>query len=442
MAGFIFVASARVWGKRHLYLLGTLIIVVSSAWGGGSGQNYKSMLAARFFQGIGLAPFEALVNASVGDLYFVHERGLRMAISNLCLFGGAFFTPVIVGVIAYNPELRWPWTFYFIAIFGAVLFPLVILFVPETAYRRDEHNVTGRSAALSQNGNGAQVTEHYSKGASTTDDLPPKESAPFEGPVITPPPLISRQTLAVFTGRKTDESFWKLLIRPVPLFFHPSIFWAMLIQGTLIGWTVFIGIIIAAIYFAPPYNLTEKQTGFLYTGAFIGALLGFAIAGLLSSIPVWMAKRNRGIYEPEFRLILVVPMLIFGCAGLYGFGETALGHGVIIPSVFFGLEVVGMVLGAVASALYIVDAHKDISVEAFTCLLVFKNIFSFALTFRGYDWLVSAGIRPLFVAVGSVQVGICVLTIPLCGFILSSFVAAADHFRHLWQAKSIFLHAT
>ena len=72
MAGFLFVASARVWGKRHLYLLGIILIIISSAWGGAVGVNYESLLWARIVQGIGLAPFEALVNASVGDLYFVH----------------------------------------------------------------------------------------------------------------------------------------------------------------------------------------------------------------------------------------------------------------------------------------------------------------------------------------------------------------------------------
>ncbi|KAL8812047.1 MAG: hypothetical protein Q9200_001313, partial [Gallowayella weberi] len=72
VAGFIFVASARIWGKRHLYLLGTVLIIISSAWGGSAGTNYQSLLGARVVQGIGLAPFEALVNASVGDLYFVH----------------------------------------------------------------------------------------------------------------------------------------------------------------------------------------------------------------------------------------------------------------------------------------------------------------------------------------------------------------------------------
>jgi hypothetical protein len=74
VAGVIFVASARVWGKRHLYLLGTVVIIGSSAWGGAS-TTYRSLVWARIFQGVGLAPFEALVNATVGDMYFVHVSG-------------------------------------------------------------------------------------------------------------------------------------------------------------------------------------------------------------------------------------------------------------------------------------------------------------------------------------------------------------------------------
>jgi MFS family permease len=71
VAGILAVPSARIWGKRHLFLLGTLLIIISSAWGGAS-RSYVSLLWARIFQGVGTAPFEALVNAAVGDLYFVH----------------------------------------------------------------------------------------------------------------------------------------------------------------------------------------------------------------------------------------------------------------------------------------------------------------------------------------------------------------------------------
>lgn len=71
VAGVLAVPSARIWGKRHLFLLGTVLLIATSAWGGAS-RSYKSLLWARIFQGVGTAPFEALVNAAVGDLYFVH----------------------------------------------------------------------------------------------------------------------------------------------------------------------------------------------------------------------------------------------------------------------------------------------------------------------------------------------------------------------------------
>lgn len=74
VAGILCVPSARIWGKRHLFILGTIVIIGSSAWGGAS-RSYNSLLWARIFQGIGTAPFEALVNAAVGDLYFVHVGG-------------------------------------------------------------------------------------------------------------------------------------------------------------------------------------------------------------------------------------------------------------------------------------------------------------------------------------------------------------------------------
>lgn len=436
IAGLLFVPSARVWGKRHLYLLGTVILVFSSAWGGASNKNYKSLLGARIFQGIGLAPFEALVNASVGDLYHVHQRGKRMALSNLALFGGAFFTPVLVGKIAHSME--WQWTFYFVAIFSGVLLPVVIFFVPETAFRRDAHFNTDTATTklghhsmefgveLDQNGRHSQGTGPESPRDSQQPingrDEKPEGEANVQGVRDAeqgPTPVKSswKNSLMPFNGRKTDERYLRLLLRPFPLFLHPGILWACLIQGTLIGWTVMIGIVLAAIMLGPPLFFDEVKTGYMYTGAFIGALLGFVLAGLIAD---WSASRltrlNRGIYEPEFRMVLVIPQLIFGCAGLYGFGITSNNttkYGWFWPDFFFALEVMGMVLGAVASALYIVDAHREISVEAFTCLLVFKNIFSFGLTWSSYDWLVQHGVKHVFMVIASVQVAICLLTVPV-----------------------------
>jgi MFS family permease len=70
-AGIFYIPTARIWGKRHEFLLGTVILIISSALGGAA-TSYRGLLWARIWQGIGTAPFEALVNATVGDLYFVH----------------------------------------------------------------------------------------------------------------------------------------------------------------------------------------------------------------------------------------------------------------------------------------------------------------------------------------------------------------------------------
>jgi hypothetical protein len=49
-------------------------------------------------------------------------------------------------------------------------------------------------------------------------------------------------------------------------------------------------------------------------------------------------------------------------------------------------------------------------------MIIFKNFFSFGLTFKAYDWLVENQTRatPVFNALGSVQLVICLSSIPLC----------------------------
>lgn len=80
VSGILIVPTARVWGKRHLFLLGNILMVASCAWAGASAGNYQSLLWARIFQGVALAPFEALVNACVGDLFYVHVCALYVRV--------------------------------------------------------------------------------------------------------------------------------------------------------------------------------------------------------------------------------------------------------------------------------------------------------------------------------------------------------------------------
>jgi hypothetical protein len=241
-----------------------------------------------------------------------------MAFTNLAVFGGAFFTPILVGKITHT--IKWWWTFNLVSIFCAASLIAVFLFCPETAYRRDAALNTdmasfGTSDDRSANGDEKMGTGHPEKPMDTTRTTPCR-----------PNKKTFTQSLALFNGRKTDESFFKLMFRPLPLFAQPAFLWAALIQGTMIGWTVFIGVILAAIFLGPPLFWGEVETGYAYTGPFVGALLGFFTAGVFAD---WSAKAltrlNGGIYEPEFRIVLVIPQLVFGAAGLFGFAVTAQG---------------------------------------------------------------------------------------------------------------------
>lgn len=387
-------------------------MIASSVWGGSThdGYDYASFLWARVFQGIALAPFEALVNACVGDLYFVHERGPRMAVTNTCLFGGAFLTPVFVGMISYNQSLGWYWTFYFMAIFMAAGFVLLLFFVPETAYRRPANlELDFRSDESS----GAASPEQ-SGGPTQSGEKPPHETSVRES---APARATLWQRMMPFNGWKTDENFFLLFFRPFPLFLHPAIAWACLIQGVIIGWTVMVGVILSLVFLGPPLFFGEREAGYLYTAAFIGSLIGLGLSGVYSELVTnFMIRRNKGVYEPEFRILLVIPTLIFSAIGLYGFGITASNvtrYGWLIPDVFLAFIIISMVMGAIASAQYLVDAHRDISVEAFTNLIIFKNIFSFLLAYFAYTWVFKSGIDTIFIAFGSIEVAICLLSIPM-----------------------------
>lgn len=297
-----------------------------------------------------------------------------MAFTNLAIFGGAFFTPIVVGKI--TESLGWEWTFFFVAIFLAPTLVAVFLFCPETAYRREASlNTDLNVVEESKPGPSALLDSPPSDGPSPpSKDAPSQIAAPWRvasnsnglqpiGNADTPKKSWV-ESLALFNGRKTSERYWVLLLRPFPLLTHPAFIWGCLIQGTMIGWTVFIGVIIAAIFIGPPYYWGEVSAGYAYTGAFIGAIGGFFVACILADSSVkYLTRINKGVYEPEFRILLVIPMLIIGGIGLYGFGLTT---GQVIsgkytyhvPLVFFGFEVAGMVIGAVASSLYIVDAYR------------------------------------------------------------------------------------
>lgn len=58
----------------------------------------------------------------------------------------------------------------------------------------------------------------------------------------------------------------------------------------------------------------------------------------------------------------------------------------------------------------------DLTIEGFTIMIIFKNILSFGLTFKAYDWFILGGVKETMLPIAIVQVVICLLSVPMCEY--------------------------
>lgn len=95
---FIFNPIAKKIGRRPVYAISSIIMLTGSVWGAVS-KDYSSFLGSRIYSGVGMAPYEVLVQCTIADMYFVHERATRIAIWNMFLLCGISGGALIAGYI-------------------------------------------------------------------------------------------------------------------------------------------------------------------------------------------------------------------------------------------------------------------------------------------------------------------------------------------------------
>ncbi|RDL40568.1 MFS general substrate transporter [Venustampulla echinocandica] len=419
---FIMNPLAKVWGRRPVYIIAIVIMFACSIWGAFA-KNYDSFLASRVVSGFGMAPYEVLVQCTIGDLYFVHERATRIALWNLFLLCGITGGSLVSGYII--EDIGWKWTFGICAVLFGVFIFLVILFVPETAYIRPplQSRFVGTPVLASE------VEKEKS-------DLPQKElTTTASHTPTTEPKEPYLRTLRFMTGRKYSTApFWKILVRPAVIFWYPAVLWAFLIYGVTLTWIVVFSVVNAAIFTVAPYNFTVSQVGLISISPFIMTIIGEVIAGPLNDyICLWLAKKNHGIYEPEFRLVLMVPVFILGVAGFFGFGATVhFQTHWIGPVLTFGLANMSMAFANGCVFGYVIDSYEDLTEEgivpfplapftlstlankyaAFVAINA-RNLLTFGLTYFVNDWLAKDGVLQVFNVLGGTFVAVTGLTLPL-----------------------------
>lgn len=170
---------------------------------------------------------------------------------------------------------------------------------------------------------------------------------------------------------------------------------------------------LAQIYSFPPYTLTAAGVGYMSIGPLIGAVLGSVSIGLISDpIIKWASRRNNGVFEPEYRLLPIFPVLLVGPA-LIGFGYVAQnGLSVYSASALYGVLMFGCMYVLTLSNGYALDAYRGMSNEIFISSMVAKNMLLFPYSYFINAYVARAGPQKAFSMFGAIGLGLTA-TIPV-----------------------------
>ncbi|OAL05503.1 MFS general substrate transporter [Phaeosphaeriaceae sp. SRC1lsM3a] len=386
---FFTAAGANIWGKRPFFVISTVVLLATNVWGYFT-TSFTSLAVMRVIQGIASAPLETLVTSTVSDMYFVHQRGTRISVWGCMLASGVLLGQTIAGVIIEN--ISFEATFGISAlIFIPILFG-IFFFVVETSYNNERPSTTPPAKIVSD--------EKSEISISYLDIDEPKETY--------------AQQLRLFRGRLNGESFWKNAWKPVPLIAYPAVLFSTIVYGSYFTWLLTISVLSVSIFSAPPYSLGPAQIGLTNLPLLVVGLIGSPLSGWLAdAISKFMARRNNGIFEPEFRLVLMIPATIFATIGFLGFGMTAQqGMPIVWPVVFMSIHSLSVPFASTASLTYVIDCHPRDANQAFVTINFTKAVFTFAATTYANGWLAQVGPQGVFGMITGVNLAICGLTVP------------------------------
>ncbi|KAF7622961.1 putative MFS transporter [Aspergillus flavus] len=417
LSAYVCSCSARCFGKRSVYLFTTILVLAACCWGAAS-KSYTSLLASRVFQGLGMGGFFALAGtASINDIYNVDERGWRVGLWNFAVIVSVNLTPIISGTVI--SALSWRWAFWLQAIQFGVLLAAVIFFFPETTFRREISGSRPTTCNLETSSD-----DH-------TLDHPELDTEEKGGrPVVT---SASIESIPV----QRHNSFF-VFIEPLAIVIDPIVIWGSIMWSMTFTWTILLGAVASQIFTAPPYNMSTVAVGSLTgIGPLIGSALGTVIGGFLCDLSSKsMAGKNAGIYEPEFRLPVMLPATLAIIVGAFGLGAaTQYGLSAVVCGVFMAILNFAVGMGCTGIVAYTNDACGQRAGDCFGLAMVAKSAFAFGLSFVFNDFVVKRGTLIFFSTFGAVSVAVMLTNIPL--FIWGKQIRAWADGRDLLRRRNI-----
>lgn len=367
----------RLVGRRLSYVLSLVAGIIGCVLFA-KVQNIGVLIASHLFLGVAESCAEAMVQHSLADIFYEHQRGNAMGLYVLALSGGTFMGPLAAGLIASARGWR------AIGWIGAgccgVMLLVILLTLEETAFDREEHM---RQESQLSNGK-FDKHPHIQQLEHLTDE----QSLPTTAAFVHSARKSYLQRIKLVTPVSPSKhdllrGFGYRLRHSPRCFVFPAVLFSGLQWGAQIAFLTFYLSVEDVQYFAPPWNYSDKAVAIMGVPSLIGLLVGIIYASVFADYFIlWMARKNNGILEAEHRLWLILPASVIGSLGLLLFGiGSQRGWAWIIP--YFGLGCIGFTWGCAGdiSLSYMQQVYPEAILECMVGVAVINNIFGCSLTF-------------------------------------------------------------
>lgn len=339
---------AQKYGKRPQFLfaavMGTLGTIICIA--GSQQMSYNTLLGGRMVQGLGTTAWESLSLAAMGDMFYLHERGLRTSITVATLTCTPSLVSIIGGVLTQNRG----WKTIFIASLPFNLLGLVgaIFFLPESQFRRPGGPGLAKAPAAAESSwsekkdTGAAVVEAESSDAALTTPVKPR--------------MTYWQSLTPWSGTYSEKAVGHLLSEIFVHLINPAVIWIQLVSAVLISLYVVTAFITSQIWTPAPYFLNIAQNGYFYTGGFVGGVLATVAGPVCDWTARTLSRLNGGVFEAEFRIPVNIFGVVFCSLGWFLFMwdvNNPRPNGYYLGAFCYGAASFGISIPSTAAGLYI-----------------------------------------------------------------------------------------
>ncbi|KAL3291300.1 major facilitator superfamily transporter [Colletotrichum asianum] len=382
----------KKYGRRSTYIFSTAAMAATSWWSSRM-RTVPKMYITNLLFGLAGSTNKTKAEMTIAGLFFVHQRGLANGFYITSVMIGSFLAPTLAGIQAAS--MGWRWAYYTVGIILTILFLLFLFFFEETKYVPVSVGVsTVGDPDLQETQNKLRKAKSNATASPLANDkqLFEKHGDQDVEQIMPPVPLPNKYRQQMRFSTPTEESLLSTYISPFKMALFPHGVFSAIQCANAVAFLVLLTSINSIVFAAPPVY---------------GGIFGDWIVARL-------ARKNRGIFEPEMRLyVLFVPALLMG-VGVVIFGITAdRGMHWVYPSIGGALFAFGMSSMMDVSFTIVIDTYKAATAESFVFITFIRNAATIGVPFAVVPWLNSMSLTNISIICGCVATSICFLFIPL-----------------------------